>query len=265
MTTRILLLLLGKPMYLLVSIGFALLLILNIGDSRKADASDTAGIFFVESKDWANPITGELFNTPKEACDDYIKVEYPGKNFPTKLEPAGSGDINSKRCLYQDTGTWHFKGVVHRIGICLTSPDGLYSNLDASENFVGTPGDDFDEAQKKQKTNIKNQNIVTNGFLKSDDDDDPCSHLCPATQAIGGQAKNLCEVEIDHIVPKKSNKEPCGSNSYANARVTSHRLNNAKGNNPDFDAKTLPKITPSCPKVTSVTKPSTGKPPLGGN
>lgn len=244
--------------WLSMLVCLAFLTVSNAGDTRSLLTKKQVDSVFLDGKEWANRVTGELFNTPKQACDDFIKTEFPGANYQTKIEPTGNPDY--RRCLYLENGTWYEKGLVERIGICTTSPNGLYSDLDASENFTGVAGAEFDEKKSQQKTKIRNRNKAMNGFLKSDDPDDPCPYLCEPTQAKGGFEKDLCEAEVDHIIPRISNGEPCGTNAYSNARITSKKLNNAKRNDPNFDAKTLPKLEPKCPKSGDI-KPE--KKPLG--
>jgi hypothetical protein len=99
---------------------------------------------------------------------------------------------------------------------------GPYANLeDPDKPPMIRRGADF---SKRQKINIRTQNIATHGRLMSDDPMDPIQTelLLP----MGSQHKDNTS-QIDHIKQSgvKGPDGQFGSNSYCNARIISHKYN----------------------------------------
>lgn len=222
-------------------------------------------------KKWRHNNNDIFFNTPEEACKDFIKVEFPGNNYQTRIQSTNNPEY--KRCEYKDGGTWYDKGIVYLenapnqpapsptpspsptqdpMAICNQTPNGKWSYLANESKVSPQPGKDFSQPQKDLIRDEwqKESAARNNGNLLSEDPYDPCNKprmidgkrvvgltLPPKGRQIPGQFKAVdpCQAQVDHIIPARINNQNCGSNSFSNARVISQCANNKKKNNPNFD------------------------------
>jgi hypothetical protein len=217
-------------------------------------------------KQWTSP-TGNVFSTPEEACKDYIKVQFPGKNYNSRIKPTDNPDY--KRCEYFADNIWSDEGVVFTVetpaqptvsptvdDICQQTPNGKWGGLENEYKITPKPGKDFSGDQKNYIRDAWQRDNTANnrGVLLSEDPNDPCNKprvvngktiiglvMPPTGKKTPGAFPevDVCEAQVDHIIPAKLNGQNCGTNSFANARVVSQCVNSKKSNNPNFDVSKL--------------------------
>lgn len=203
-----------------------------------------------ECRIWSVPGAGDdpvkYFNSPEEACKDYIvrfrptetwvKGVYVSNNNQYTCNSDFSPTVsitNAERASRDDCCDEPVLGPYSNFVLDLFKVRGYYSFKPPKFSIVSLPplrGLEYSDTQRKQ---ILMRNVMENGSLQSD----VLVYMIPGVNDYCPNGLDLtdpnahCAPQVHHIAPRKDSKGcDCGRNSNYNAVVISRKLNNEISN-----------------------------------